>query len=95
MIDMRSPRKPSHSHLQPGMLVKPNGYMTCTGIYEDKLSVNNDNSSRYYYWLKGEVGLIVRKANRRHSVMDSLYPDVYVLINDKVVVFSSDMVAPL
>jgi hypothetical protein len=27
--------------------------------------------------------------------MDILYPDVYVLINDKVVVFSSDMVAPL
>jgi hypothetical protein len=95
MIDMRSPRKPSHSHLQPGMLVKPNGYMTCTGIYADKLSVMHDIAQQYYYWSEGEVGLIVRKANRRHSVRDSLYPDVYVLINDKVVVFSSDKVAPL
>ena len=93
---MRSPRKPSHSHLQPGMLVKPCP-ATCTGIYADKLSVNpyHDNSIRYYYWSEGEVGLIVRKANRRHSVRDSLYPDVYVLINDRVVVFSSDKVAPL
>ena len=94
---MRSPRKPSHSHLQPRMLVKPNGYTTCTGIYADKLSVNpyHDNSIRYYYWSEGEVGLIVHKANRRHFIRDSLYPDVYVLINDRVVVFSSDKVAPL
>lgn len=93
---MRSPRKPSHSHLQPGMLVKPNGsYATCTGIYADKVNGYHDNSSRYYYWSEGEVGLIVRKANRIHSVMDSLYPDVYVLINDRVVIFSSDKVAPL
>jgi hypothetical protein len=77
------------------MLVKPNGYMTCTGIYADKLSVMHDIAQQYYYWSEGEVGLIVRKANRRHSVRDSLYPDVYILIGDKIVVFSSDKVAPL
>lgn len=92
---MRSPRKPSHSHLQPGMLVKPYGHKTCTGIYADKVNGYDDNSSRYYYWSEGEVGLIVRKANRRRSVMDNLYPDVYVLINDQVVVFSAEHVKPL
>jgi len=95
---MRSPRKPSHSHLQPGMLVKANLHMTTgagVGIYADKVNGYHDNSSRYYFWKEGEVGLIVRKANRRHSFRDSLYPDVYVLINDRVVIFSSDNVAPL
>jgi hypothetical protein len=94
-INMRFTHKPSHTHLQPGMLVKPNpmqwdGYVApCRGIHEDKLDVNAVD--RYYNWSENQTGLIVKKVPRKNS----LYADIYVLIDDRVVVFSAEHVKPI
>ena len=103
-INMRFTHKPSHSHLQPGMLVKPNpmqwdGYYVgndckfivapCRGIHEDKLDVNAVD--RYYNWPENQTGLIVKKVPRKNS----LYADIYVLIDERVVVFSAEHVKPI
>jgi hypothetical protein len=89
---MRSPRKPSHSHIKPGMLVKPKD--TVRAIRANDIHMSFWKDERYYFW-QNDVGLIVRKLKMKHSVMDSLYPDIHVLIGDLIIITTTDQVVPL
>ena len=87
-------RKPKHNHIQPGMLVEPYS-LVIIGVYPERIKLSND--FRHYHWDKerGIVGIVLHKMNQRDSFIDSLYPDVHVLVDGNVVVFSADKLTPI
>lgn len=81
---MRRKYPPYDTAIKPGVLVQPCGYSTISAIYADKIKMPND--VRYHFWNEQNIGLVIKKVSRKKSFMDSLYPDVHVLVEDKVVI---------
>ncbi len=87
-------RYPAYDNgIKPGALVRPFNYTTISAIYADKIKMAND--VRYYYWNDSVIGLVLKKMNRKNSFLDWLYPDIHVLVEDKVVIISANKIAPV
>lgn len=53
------------------------------------------NDQRYYFWNQDVPGLVIKKMRRNKSIMDNLYPDIHVLVEDNVVIISAFKIASI